>query len=145
MTTDPEAQPGGAEADSGEGPTDMATLLAEGLDYRSLQRGEIIEGVVMGWDSDGALIDVGAKSEGVILRHEMQSLGGEAESRLQTGEKVLVFAAPFNGRMWVTGWEQGKYTLKQSRVLGRPGHPIGKDILTFPLKRRIERLLKKEK
>ncbi|OGO52329.1 MAG: hypothetical protein A2148_01545 [Chloroflexi bacterium RBG_16_68_14] len=69
----------------------MATLLEEGLDYRSPQRGEILEGTVMGWDRDGALIDIGAKSEGIIPKHEMQSLGSGAESQLPAGEKVLVF------------------------------------------------------
>jgi len=70
---------------------DMATLLAESEDFRTPQRGEIVEGVIMGWDRDGALVDIGAKSEGVILRHEMQSLGSNAESQLQPNDKVMVF------------------------------------------------------
>ncbi len=70
---------------------DMATLLEQSPEFRSPQRGEIIDGVVMGWDRDGALIDIGAKSEGIILRHEMQSLGSTAESQLESGTKVLVY------------------------------------------------------
>ena len=91
MTNDSQERQGGAEAHTVDRSTDMAMLLEDSVDYRSPQRGEIIEGVVMGWDRDGALIDIGAKSEGVILRHEMQSLGSGAESRLQAGDKVLVF------------------------------------------------------
>ena len=70
---------------------DMATLLAEAEDFRAPQRGEITEGVIMGWDRDGALVDIGAKSEGVILRHEMQSLGSDPESQLQQDTKVMVY------------------------------------------------------
>ena len=94
MTSDPETTPPlGGEVGEEKQPAemDMATLLAESRDYRSPQRGEVVEGVLMGWDRDGALVDIGAKSEGVIPRHEMQSLGANAESQLQQGEKVLVF------------------------------------------------------
>jgi len=91
LTTDSEAQPRADEVGRNEPPEDMATLLEQGLDFRAPQRGEIVEGVVMGWDRDGALVDIGAKSEGVVLRHEMQSLGPDPESRLQSGDKVLVF------------------------------------------------------
>ena len=70
---------------------DMATLLAEADDFRSPQRGEIVEGAIMGWDRDGALVDIGAKSEGVILRHEMQSLGSDPESQLNIDDKVMVY------------------------------------------------------
>lgn len=92
MTSDPQLGPPEAgEAGSRERPADMATLLQESVDYRSPQRGTIVEGTVMGWDRDGALIDIGAKSEGIILRHEMQSLGPDPERRLQPGDKVFVF------------------------------------------------------
>ena len=92
MTTDPHEQPpAGGEAESGEQPTDMATLLEESLEFRSPQRNEIVEGTVMGWDRDGVLVDIGAKSEGVIPRHEMQSLGSDPAKRLAQGDKVMVF------------------------------------------------------
>jgi ribosomal protein S1 len=61
LTTDPEAQPAGGERPA----ADMATLLEESEDYRSPHRGEIVEGVVMGWDRDGALVDIGATSAGL--------------------------------------------------------------------------------
>lgn len=70
---------------------DMATLLAESEDFRTPQRGEIVEGVIMGWDRDGALVDIGAKSEGVILRNEMASLGSNPEDQLHPDDKVMVY------------------------------------------------------
>jgi small subunit ribosomal protein S1 len=87
LTMNPEVQQVGSE----ERPTDMATLLEGGLDYRTPQRGEIIAGVVMGWDREGMLVDIGAKCEGVVPRHELQSLGPEPDKRIAGGEKVMVF------------------------------------------------------
>ena len=70
----------------------MATLLeTETIPYPHLRRGEIIEGVVVGTDRDGILVDIGAKSEGVIPPNEMRCLQPEGASRLQVGEKALVF------------------------------------------------------
>jgi small subunit ribosomal protein S1 len=68
-----------------------ALLEGEGLQYRDLHRGEVIEGLVMGTDRDGILVNVGSKSEGVIPPHEMRSLGPEAAARLNVGERVLVY------------------------------------------------------
>ncbi len=66
----------------------------------------------------------------------------------QVGEKVLVFTTRMsvthhNNRDWVVGWELGKYTVKIQRVLGKPGHPISEDILCFPLKRKVDEILRK--
>ena len=71
----------------------MAALLEEeaAAPYTQLRRGDIIEGVVVGTDRDGILVDIGAKSEGVIPTNEMRCLQPEGPSRLQTGEKVLAF------------------------------------------------------
>src|SRR3989304_4369466 len=70
----------------------MAALMEEDTAaYPELRRGEIIEGVVVGTDRDGILVDIGAKSEGVIPSNEMQCLQPEGPSRLQAGEKGLVF------------------------------------------------------
>ena len=91
MTSDPQAEIGGGLPGDGEAALDMQSLLEKSDEYRSPQRGEVVEGVVMGWDRDGALIDIGSKTEGVIPKHEMRSLGADAEEKLQTGEKVLVF------------------------------------------------------
>jgi len=59
-------------------------------------------------------------------------------------ERVLVFSKAYNGREWVYGWEQGKYTLVLRRVVGRPGFPISSDILSPGLKRSILKLLRED-
>jgi small subunit ribosomal protein S1 len=79
----------GADAEDSQ---DMGALLeGEGLQYRDLHRGDVIEGLVMGTDRDGILVNVGSKSEGVIPPHEMRSLGPEPAARLNVGERVLVY------------------------------------------------------
>lgn len=89
MTTDPHMEP---LSTGGDRPADtMAALLEQSEDYRTPNRGEIVEGTVMGWDRDGMLVDIGAKSEGVVPRHEMQSLGPDAESKYGSGDQVFVF------------------------------------------------------
>jgi small subunit ribosomal protein S1 len=75
---------------------DMAALLDSGgaPEPRSLRRGEVIEGIVMGAERDGVLVDlvdIGSKSEGIIPANEMHSLGADPASRLQPGERVLVY------------------------------------------------------
>ena len=91
MTTDPESNVSGGPPDDIDEATDMETLLKNSEEYRSPQRGEVVQGTVMGWDRDGALVDISSKTEGVVPRHEMRSLGADPESQLQTGEKVLVY------------------------------------------------------
>jgi len=75
---------------------DMAALLDSGgaPEPRSLRRGEVVEGIVMGPERDGVLVDlveIGSKSEGIIPLNEMHSLGADPASKLAVGEKVLVY------------------------------------------------------
>lgn len=70
----------------------MAALLEEETaSYPELRRGEIIEGTVVGTDRDGILVDIGAKSEGVVPPQEMHCLQPEGASQLSQGDTVLVF------------------------------------------------------
>lgn len=70
----------------------MAALLEEESPrYPELRRGGIIEGIVVGTDRDSILVDIGAKSEGVVPPHEMQCLRPQGPSSLSPGDKVLVF------------------------------------------------------
>jgi small subunit ribosomal protein S1 len=70
----------------------MAKLLeAESLEYRTLRRGDILEGVVVGVDRDAIVVDVGTKSEGVIPSHEMHSAGPDQSKWPSPGEHILVY------------------------------------------------------
>ncbi|MPZ24155.1 MAG: S1 RNA-binding domain-containing protein [Dehalococcoidia bacterium] len=80
------------EGGSDEEVMDMATLLAaEDVQLNSLRRGEIVEGVIVGRDREGVIVNVGAKSEGVVHANEMQSLGSNPASKLQDGDRVHVY------------------------------------------------------
>ena len=111
MTNDPQED----KSQSREGPTDMATLLAESEDFRSPERGEVVEGTVMDWDRDGLIVDIGSKTEGIVPRHELHSLGPRPDGILEQGEKVLLdlvqpaqhqgrVAPPLDGARGARGW-----------------------------------------
>ena len=94
MTTSPNHPSGGpaVEANDGAPQSAMEALLGDDiLNHAQLRRGDIIEGVVVGTDRDGLLVDIGAKSEGVIPPQEMQSLRGPNAQVPEMGERVLVF------------------------------------------------------
>ncbi len=59
----------------------------------------------------------------------------------RVGERALIFVDDVNGVSRVYGWTQGKYELIVKRVVGRAGMPIDEDILTHPLKKRIDVIL----
>ena len=70
----------------------MEELLAEeGRDPIELGRGDVIEGSIVGREAPSLIVDVGAKSEGVVTPNEMHSLTPEQRDSLQIGDGVLVY------------------------------------------------------
>ena len=70
----------------------MAELLeSEGRPFEHLQRGDVVEGTVVRTAGDALLVDVGAKSEGLIPAGEMQSLPAEQRSSLGADQRLLVY------------------------------------------------------
>lgn len=71
---------------------DMEALLeSESLDFHALRRGDVVEGRVMAFLREGVLVDVGAKSEGLLPYSEMRSLGPDPTGKVQRGETILVY------------------------------------------------------
>jgi small subunit ribosomal protein S1 len=72
---------------------DMAALLEleERGQFRSLRRGEVVEGTIIAVNRDGVIVDIGSKSEGLIPVNEMHSLGAEPLSRVAVGDKVVSY------------------------------------------------------
>ncbi|MCI0651716.1 MAG: hypothetical protein L0Z55_07520 [Planctomycetes bacterium] len=62
----------------------------------------------------------------------------------QAGGRVLLFCSTKRGRIWVHGWDQGKYDMVRERVVGKTGYPIAEDILADPLHRKIAQLLERK-
>ena len=101
----------------------MAALLeAETAAYPELRRGEIIEGVVVGTDRDGILVDIGAKSEGVVPPNEMHCLQPEGSSKLNQGDKVLVFVLQPES-------PEGQIILSLDRARGERGWRVLQDYM----------------
>lgn len=75
-----------AEAESG-----MEALLRDNeYAFRSLRRGETVEGTVVRVDQDEVLVDIGLKSEGIIPSRELYSEGEEGPE-LHIGDRTLVY------------------------------------------------------
>ena len=93
----------------------MGALLAgRTMDYPVLHRGDIVEGRVVGWSRGGMVVDVGAKSEGIVPPQEMQSLGRSEEHRPQPGDRVLAFVVQPED-------EDGQVVLSVDRARGERG------------------------
>ncbi len=73
-------------------PTTMEELLAEqSTEIRSLKHGDVVEGTVVRIDKDEILVDIGAKSEGVVSNRELYGRNAESQPQLNMGDTVLVY------------------------------------------------------
>jgi small subunit ribosomal protein S1 len=87
---EPEATP--AARDLGPEPTTMEELLAEqDSDIKSFKHGDVVEGTVVRIDKDEILVDIGAKSEGVVSNRELYGRHAESQPQLAIGDTVLVY------------------------------------------------------
>ncbi len=73
-------------------PTTMAELLQqqEG-DIRSFKHGDVVEGTVVRVDRDEILVDIGAKSEGVVSNRELFGRHADSQPQPAVGDQVLVY------------------------------------------------------
>jgi small subunit ribosomal protein S1 len=73
-------------------PTTMAELLAEqDAEIKSFKHGDVVEGNVVRIDKDEILVDIGAKSEGVVSNRELYGRHAETQPELNVGDVVLVY------------------------------------------------------
>jgi len=76
----------------GPEPTTMEELLNEqATEIRSLKHGDVVEGAIVRIDKDEILVDIGAKSEGVVSNRELYGRHAEAQPVLAVGDVVLVY------------------------------------------------------
>jgi len=76
----------------GPEPTTMEELLAEqDSDIKSFKHGDVVEGTVVRIDKDEILVDIGAKSEGVVSNRELYGRNAESSPALAVGDTVLVY------------------------------------------------------
>jgi small subunit ribosomal protein S1 len=85
-------EPVKAAKPSGPEPTTMEELLAEqDADIKSFKHGDVVEGSVVRIDKDEILVDIGAKSEGVVSNRELFGRNTESQPALNIGDTVLVY------------------------------------------------------
>jgi len=112
--SEPVSEPATAEPEAAEDEEDMenlqAMLMAQGVgappgdsnsmeallhedDYgfRSLHRGQIVEGVIVQVRPNELLVDVGSKSEGVVMQRELDRLGADNLAEMKEGDTILVY------------------------------------------------------
>src|ERR1017187_1396714 len=65
-------------------------LREEETRVRTLSYGDIVEGTVVRIDPDEVLVDIGAKSEGIISNREIAGRG-ETPTELKEGEQIKVY------------------------------------------------------
>ena len=73
-----------------DSPQDMQQLLDE-MEFKSLRRGEIVEGSIMRVDSDGIYLDIGHKEEGFIPPNEMRTIASEELVAMNEGDSLIAF------------------------------------------------------
>jgi small subunit ribosomal protein S1 len=97
-TSEPVAEESATEAvaamivDDRPEPETMEELLAEqSEDIKSFKHGDVVEGKVVRIDKDEILVDIGAKSEGVVSNRELYGRNTETAPQLAMGDTVLVY------------------------------------------------------
>ena len=73
-----------------DAPLDMQQLLDE-MEFKSLRRGEIVEGTVMRADPEGIYLDIGHKEEGFIPPNEMRTLESGQLEAINEGDPLIAF------------------------------------------------------
>lgn len=94
---------------------DMQGLLdAEDRGFHALRRGEVVDGVIVRVDPERVLVDIGAKTEGVVAAHEMRTLGEGGIRQLNVGDPIVVYVVQVEN-------EEGQAVLSLDRASGERG------------------------
>lgn len=68
---------------------EIMNLLSSLEPIKKIKRGDVVEGIVMSNDYDGAFIDIGQKSEGLVPNNEMRSIIADSGNELNVGDTIL--------------------------------------------------------
>jgi small subunit ribosomal protein S1 len=78
-------------ADQAEQQEMQRLLDAEEGQFKTIKRGDVVEGQIVHMDADEILVDIGLKSEGVLNTKELTSSGYGSLAELHVGDNVLVY------------------------------------------------------
>ena len=76
----------------------MSELSDLELGFKKLKYGEIVSGTIVRADPREILIDIGAKSEGVVEQKEMEKMSADAVRKLHVGDQILAFVVRSENR-----------------------------------------------
>ncbi|MBI5301540.1 MAG: S1 RNA-binding domain-containing protein [Chloroflexi bacterium] len=76
----------------------MSELSDLDLGFKRLKYGDIVAGTVVRVGPREILVDIGAKSEGVVDHAELEKMSGEAIKKIQVGDKILAFVVKSENR-----------------------------------------------
>ena len=94
--------------------SEMARLLEEEISKMpSLRRGEALEGKVILINEEGVLVNIGAKSEGVVPLREIRSLGETELAALSAGDSIVT--------VMMRQEENGQYLLSYDKAQAERG------------------------
>ena len=83
--------PSDPKGDSAETDSMEKLLAGEQLEGKLPRRGEIREGTIVSVSSTEILVDIGAKSEGIISQNEVSRMSDEARNELRVGSTLSLF------------------------------------------------------
>ena len=86
-----EEAPAAAEEPKAAEEHPMAAFMEDAFAFESLRAGQIKEGEIVSVTPTEVLIDVGAKSEGLVPSKELERLGREGLEDLEVGQKIKVY------------------------------------------------------
>jgi small subunit ribosomal protein S1 len=69
----------------------MSALMEDALTFRRLRTGDTVDGEIVSVTPTEVLVDVGAKSEGLVPSKELERLGREGLEHLQVGQVIPVY------------------------------------------------------
>jgi len=69
----------------------MSALMDDALTFRRLRAGETVKGEIVSVTPTEVLVDVGAKSEGVVPTKELERLGRDGLEDLKIGQRISVY------------------------------------------------------
>jgi small subunit ribosomal protein S1 len=69
----------------------MNALMEEAFSFKQLKQGDIIEGEIVSVTPTEVLVDVGAKSEGLVPSKELERMGREGLEHLEVGKTIAVY------------------------------------------------------
>jgi small subunit ribosomal protein S1 len=76
----------------------MSELLDQDFSRIVPERGDVVEGVIVGKDPSEIIVDIGCKSEGVVTSRDLERLEPEYVDSLKVGDSVHVYVLRSEGR-----------------------------------------------